>query len=386
MRRQFDEIIDRCHTDSVKWRFYCEDVLPLWVADMDFRSPEPVLRALHERIDHGVFGYGIEPPELRGVVVDWLQQSYGWRVAPEALVFLPGVAAGFNLACHALAAPGEAALVQTPVYPPFLSAPGNAGLARDEMELTRQADGSYAIDFDAFEAAITPRTRLFILCSPHNPVGRVFYPWELVRMAEICLRHGVVICSDEIHCDLIFSGRRHVPIASLSPEISAQTITLMAPTKTFNLAGIKFSFAVVENAELRDRFCAARAGLVGGYGVFGNVAALAAYQHGRPWMNELLRYLEGNRDYLLEYVRSCLPGIVAGPIEGTYLAWLDCRLAGLPGNPQEFFLKAAGVGLNDGVAFGRGGEGFCRLNFGCPRATLAEALDRMQRALEAAHA
>lgn len=382
----FNRIVDRRHTDSIKWRAYGDDVLPLWVADMDFCSPPPVLRALHERVDHGVFGYGDEPPELRDVILGWLAESYGWRVAPEALVFMPGVAAGFNLACHALACPGESALIQTPVYPPFLSAPGNARLARDEMELARRADGSYTIDFDAFEAAITPCTRLFILCSPHNPVGRVWQPWELERMAEICLRHGVAICSDEIHCDLVYPGSRHVPTASLSPEIAARTVTLMAPTKTFNLAGIKFSFAVIENRALREQVCAARAGLVGGYGVFGNVAALAAYRHGRPWLNALLRYLQGNRDYLLEYVRSCLPGISAGPIEGTYLAWLDCRQAGLPGNPQQFFLEQARVGLNDGAAFGRGGEGFCRLNFGCPRATLAEALDRMRIALEAARA
>jgi len=382
MTYDFDEIVDRRQSGSIKWRLYGDGVLPLWVADMDFRSPEPVIRALRERVDHGVFGYGSEPPELRHVVLDWLARSFGWQVSPEALVFLPDVATGFNLACHAVAAPGDGALAQTPVYFPILHAPANAGLLLDQMELSRQADGYYVIDYDAFEAAITPRTRLFILCNPHNPVGRVLRREELERMAEICLRHGVVICSDEIHCDLIFQGSRHVPIASLAPEVSAQTITLIAPSKTFNVAGLKCAVAIVEDAALRDRYCVARAGLVGSVSVMGYVAAMAAYRDGRPWLDEALRYLEGNRDLLLQYVPEHMPGIEVGRPEGTYLAWLDCRQAGLPGNPHEFFLKQARVALNDGEPFGRGGEGFVRLNFGCPRATLAEALDRMRQAMQ----
>jgi cysteine-S-conjugate beta-lyase len=384
MSLDFDEVVDRCQTESIKWRLYGDGVLPLWVADVDFRSPEPVIRALRERVDHGVFGYASEPPELRQVVLDWLERSFGWRVSPAALVFLPDVATGFNLACHALGAPGDGVLVQTPVYYPILYAPGNAGLLLDQMELTRQADGYYVIDYDAFEAAITPRTRLFILCNPHNPVGRVFRREELERMAEICLRHGVVICSDEIHCDLVFPGSRHAPMASLAPEVAAKTITLMAPSKTFNVAGLKCAVAIIENAELRDRFCAARAGLVGGVGIMGYIACLAAYRDGRPWLEELLRYLEGNRDMLLQYATEQMPGIEVGRPEGTYLAWLDCRRAGLPGNAHKFFLKEAKVALNDGATFGKGGEGFVRLNFGCCRVTLEEALDRMRRAMQAA--
>jgi cystathionine beta-lyase len=402
MTYDFDQVVDRSQSDSIKWRLYGEEVLPLWVADMDFRSPEPVIRALHERVEHGVFGYGVEPPELREVVVAWLQRSHGWQVAPEALVFLPGVATGYNLACRAVAAPGDGVLVQTPIYPPILLAPPNAGLTVDQMELTRRPDGTYGIDFDAFEAAITERTRLFILCSPHNPVGRVFQRRELERMAEICLRHGIIICSDEIHSDLVFRGSRHIPIASLSPEVAARTITLIAPTKTFNIAGLKCSAAIVESAELRDRLCAAKAGLVAGVSVIGYVAALAAYRDGRPWLEELLHTLEGNRDFLLEYVVAHLPGVGMGRPEGTYLAWLDCRRAlpglftadqsvgappggrpcsNLPANPHELFLQRARVALNDGQTFGRGGEGFVRLNFGCPRATLAAALDRMRQAM-----
>jgi cystathionine beta-lyase len=251
------------------------------------------------------------------------------------------------------------------------------------MELTRQADGAYAIDHDAFERAITDRTRIFILCNPHNPVGRVFQRQELERMAEICLRHNLVICSDEIHCDLIFDGNRHLPIATLSPEIARQAITLMAPSKTFNIAGLQCSIAVIENPELREKYKAARAGLAPEINIMGMVAALAAYGEGGPWLDEALRYLQANRDFLLRYVNEQLPGVRMAKPEGTYLAWLDCRQANIPGNPHEFFLQEAKVALNDGAAFGRGGEGFVRLNFGCPRSTLAEALEKMKNALTA---
>ena len=380
MTYNFDQIIDRRHTDSVKWRAFDEDVLPLWVADMDFPAPEPVIRALRERVEHGVFGYGVEPPELREAVVTRLANFYGWQVKPEGLVFVPGVVTAFNLACHAVGAPGDGVLVQTPVYFPMLDAPGNAGLTRDEMELTRQPDGRYVIDFDAFEAAITDRTRLFLLCNPHNPVGRVFGRDELARMAEICLRHDMVICSDEIHCDLLLDGHRHLPTASLAPEIADRTITLMAPSKTYNIAGLHCSVAIIQNKTLRKQFVAAQQGLVDHVNVLGFVAALAAYRDGQPWLDACLAYLNANCDFLGNYVAANLPGVTMRRPEGAYLAWLDCRQAGISGDPARFFLKQARVALNDGPRFGRGGEGFVRLNFGCPRATLVEALGRMERA------
>jgi len=382
MAYNFDQFIDRRYSDSEKWHYYGDGVLPLWVADMDFLSPEPVIRALRQRVDHGVFGYGMEPPELREVVMDRLRNLYGWQVSPEALIFIPGVVPGFNLACRAVASPGDGVLVQTPVYPPILKAPANAGLICDEMELMQQADGRYMVDYDVFEKTITRRTRIFILCNPQNPVGRVFRQDELERMAEICLRYNVVICSDEIHCDLVFQGNRHLPIAALAPEIAARTITLMAPSKTYNIAGLHCSVAIIENDELRKKLLAARAGLVGGVNVMGYTAALAAYRDGQPWLKEVLRYLEANRDFLLQYVDENLPGISMGKPEGTYLGWLDCRQADIPGNPHEFFLREARVALNDGADFGQGGEGFVRLNFGCPRSTLAAALDRMKAAVE----
>jgi cysteine-S-conjugate beta-lyase len=382
MSYDFDRVIDRRQTESHKWHKYPPDVLPLWVADMDFRSPEPVIRALRERVEHGVFGYGLEQPEFYEVFLDRLQKRYAWRVSAEAILLVPGVIPGFNVACRALTVPGDGLLLQTPMYPPILRVPQNVGLSSDEMELSRQADGRYVIDFDRFEAAIRERTRVFLLCNPHNPVGRVYRRDELTRMAEICLRHGLWICADEIHCELTFSGQQHVPFASLDPEIADRTVTLMAPSKTFNLAGLKCSVAIIPNAALREKFVAAQVDMVKAVNILGYSAALAAYRDGQPWLDELLRYLETNRDLVIEFTRSRLPGVRTAPPEATYLAWLDCRGLELPGDdPYSFFLEQARVALNDGKAFGRGGQGFVRLNFGCPRATLTQALERMATAL-----
>jgi cystathionine beta-lyase len=384
MPYDLDQIIDRCGTDSLKWCEHPEEALPLWVADMDFRSPEPVIRALRERVEHGVFGYGAEPPELREVIVARLQELYGWQVSSETLMFLPGVINGFNLTCQTLASPGDGILLQTPAYPPILDAPANADCTCDETELTLQPDGHYRIDWDLFEGTITPRTRVFMLCNPHNPVGRVFTQQELERMAEICLRHDVTISSDEIHADFVYRGGRHIPIASLDPEIANHTITLMAPSKTYNIAGLHFAVAIVPNPELKEKLQAGRKGLVRHPGILGYVAAMAAYREGQPWLDEVLCYLEANRDLTLDYVHDRLPGIHMAKPEGTYLAWLDCRPAGLPGKPHQFFLERAKVALNDGRIYGHAGEGFVRLNFGCPRATLVEALHRMETAMQTA--
>jgi len=382
MPYDFDRQIERRRTESSKWHKFPPDVLPLWVADMDFPSPETVTRALRERVEHGVFGYGVEQPEFHEVMCEWLLKRRGWKVEPEALVLLPGVIPGFNVACRAFSAPGDGLLTLLPVYPPILRLPDNVGLTRDAVDLTRGSDGRYEVDGDAFERAITPRTRMFILCNPHNPVGRVFTREELSRMAEICLRRGLVICADEIHGDLVYQGHQHVAMASLHPEIEARTITLLAPSKTYNLAGLRCALAVIPNRALREKFIATRLDLVQSANILGYTAMLAAYRDGQPWLDELLRYLEANRDFLVQYVRAHLRGVEVGVPEGTYLAWLDCRQAGLPGHdPYTFFLEKARVGLNDGVTFGRGGAGFVRLNFGCPRSMLTEGLERMRKAL-----
>ncbi|NLD43799.1 MAG: putative C-S lyase [Chloroflexi bacterium] len=382
MHPDFDHCVDRRCTESIKWRRYGHDVLPMWVADMDFPSPEPVIRALRERVDHGVFGYPGEPEGLREVIVARLADRYGWQVSPDDLVFIPGVVTGLNMACQSLAKPGEGVLVQTPVYGPFLSAPANAGLRRDEMELTVGPDGRYAVDVARMRAAILPTTRLFILCNPHNPVGRVFRRDELAAMAEACVERDVTIVSDEIHCDFCFDGHQHVPIASLSPAVAARTITLIAPSKTFNVAGLSCSVAIIPNEELRRAFQRGRRGLVPGVNIMGYVAALAAYRDGQPWLDALLPYLQGNRDYLVQRLTTETRIRVAAP-EGTYLAWLDCRGLDLPCPADTYFLENAKVALGGGPGFGHGGEGFLRLNFGCRREMLAEALDRMVGALAA---
>ena len=379
----FDRVVDRRPTESAKWHKYPPDVLPLFVADLDFPSPPAVVRALRERVEHGFFGYGVEQPEFHEVMIDRLQKRWGWRVAPESLLLVPGVIPGFNLVCRSVAAPGEGVVIQTPAYPPIGRVPENTRLRGDLVELARQRDNRYEVDWDAFESAIRPDSRVFLLCNPHNPVGRAFRRDELSRMAEVCLRRGLVICADEVHCDVVFSGAQHTPIASIDPEIADRTVTLMAPSKGFNLAGLKCSVAIIPNAELRGTFVAAQVDLVRAVNILGYVALVAAYRDGQPWLEQLLRYLEANRDWLVEYVRDSLPGVAMASPEATYLAWLDCRGARLPGDdPYTFFLEKARVALGEGAAFGRGGAGFVRLNFGCPRSILTEAVERMRRALD----
>ncbi len=375
----FDEVVERRSTPSLKWRKFPDDVLPLWVADMDFRSPEPVRRALQERVAHGVFGYEFAPRELREQIVARLKRLYNWEVAEDALVFLPGVVPGFHLAIRTLTAPGEGVLIQTPVYPPILHAAEEHGRQTHAMQLTRQPDGRYEVDFDLFKRTIRRNTKMFLLCNPHNPVGRVFREAELLEMADLCAAHDMIICSDEIHGDLIFSGHHHIPIASLAPEIAERTVTLMAPSKTFNIAGLHCAYAVIPNEELRRAFVARMNGIRGS-NVLGYAAALAAYREGEPWLRAVLQYLEANRDFAIAYLREHLPAIHVAPPEGTYLLWLDCREA-VSSNPHQVFLDRGRVALNDGATFGPGGEGFARLNVGCPRALLAEGLRRMESAL-----
>ena len=385
MTINFDQLPDRRSTESLKWHYFDSDVLPMWVADMDFRSPEPVIDALRQRVEHGVFGYPIPPDSFFELIIERMDRLHHWKITREDIALVPGIVTGFNMVCHAMAGPAgtqTGVLIQTPVYPPFLSAHKPAGLLDQQMELTRAEDGSYSINYQAFEAAITSATRLFILSNPHNPIGRVFRHDELQRMADICLRHNVVICADEIHSDLIYPGFHHIPMAALSPEVAQQTITFIAPSKTFNIAGLECSVAIIQNPDLRRRFEKARMGMVHGINALGLVAGEAAYRYGQPWLDELLVYLQSNRDYLFDFVQKNLPGVRMNLPESTYLAWLDCREANLPVAPCEFFLREARVGVNDGATFGKGGEGFVRLNFGCPRSMLQEALERMSAALK----
>ncbi len=380
-RYDFDQIIERRGTDSIKWAQFDGDVLPLWVADMDFVSPRPVIRALQKRVEHGVFGYACEPADLRIAIRDRLLRLYQWQVEEEEFMFFPGVVTALNMVCRALGNAGDEVLIQPPIYPPFLSIPANARLCGTLAPLVMTSSG-FEIDFEGLEQAITPRTRLFLFCNPHNPTGRIFTKTELERLAEICIRHDLVILSDEIHADFVFPGHRHVPIASLGNEVAERTVTFFAPSKTYNIPGLHCSVAHSSSRKLRDRLKSSGAGLLDlPVNLLGYVAALAAYQEGGIWLEQLLRYLEANRDLVTRSVLERFPGIAMFEPEGTYLAWLDCRQAGIGSDPAKFFLKEARVALSSGGSFGAQGEGFVRLNFGCPRPFLSQALERMGTAL-----
>jgi len=379
--QKFDQFIDRRETDSIKWTLYDRDVLPLWIADMDFLTAPVVLDALRARVEHGIFGYVTEPKELREVLAARLRRLFAWDVAPEAFVFLPSVVCGFNLVHQSVTKRGDGVLLQPPVYYPIRIAPKNSRATPQPVPLARRSDGGYEIDADALEAAVTKKTRLFMLCNPHNPVGRNFSEQELSALADICLRHRITVCSDEIHGDFVYDGARHVPIASLSPEIEAQTVTLIAPSKSFNIAGLHSAVAIIPNKELRERVVQAKRGLVPSVSIFGFAGMLAAYRDGDDWFAELFAYIEQNRNFVRDFVAAEIPGVRVCPIEATYLAWLDCRDAPIPGDPYEFFLREAKVATNPGPIFGPHSEGFVRMNFACPRATLAEGLTRMRDAL-----
>jgi len=382
----FDTPPARLGTDSQKWQKYAgRDILPLWVADMDFRSSPAIIEALRRRVDHGVFGYARPVKSTVDAVVDALAARYRWTIDPAWIVWLPGLVCGLNVTAQAFAQPGEEALTLTPVYPPFMSAPKNSGRVSVQVPCVLDAAARrWEIDWEALERVVTPRSRLFILCHPHNPLGRVWRRDELRRLADFCARHDLVLCSDDIHCDLILEpSRPHLPVAALAPEIAARTVTLMAPSKTYNVPGLGTSFAVIPDAGLRARFVRAGAGIVAEVTALGFAACEAAYRDSEPWRQALLAYLRGNRDFLLDFVARELPGVkIEAPIEATYLAWLNVSALGLS-DPIGHF-EQHGVGLSEGAFFGARPGHYVRLNFGCPRGTLAEALRRMKGAVGAA--
>ena len=370
----FDRVIDRRGGDSLKWNKYAgRDVLPLWVADMDFAAPPAIIAALERRVAQGCFGYAQEWPSLYEAVLDNLQREYGWQVEADWLVWLPGLVTGLNVACRAV--DGDV-LTATPVYPPFLSAPRLSGRQLSTAALC-QADGRWGWDFAALAAALTPDSRLLLLCHPHNPVGRAWDEGELNEVVAFCKRHDLIVCSDEIHCGLLLDEhRQHLPLAMLDAAIARRSITLMAPSKTWNIPGLGCAFAVIPDAALRRRFGGAMRGIVPHVNVLGLAATEAAYRDCDDWRRALLGVLRGNRDRL-EAAIAGLPGLAMSHVEATYLAWIDARGLGVA-DPAAFF-EAAGVGLSSGIDFGL--PGWVRLNFGCPSATLAAALERMTAAL-----
>lgn len=375
----FDTPIDRTNRDTLKWgKYENRDILPLWVADMDFTSAPQVVEALKKEVEYGVFGYCHPPKALISTLLDRLQIQYSWEIDPSWIVWLPGMVPGLNIACRAIGNPGDDVLTTTPIYPPFLSAPKFADrqALRHEMHWDQELN-TWPLNADSLQETITDKTNLFLFCNPHNPLGRIFSKEELEDVAEFALRNDLVICSDEIHCELLLDeSKPHIPIATLSKEIADRTITLMAPSKTFNLPGFGCSFAIISNPELRTAFLRQRAGIVPDPAALGYYAALAAYRDSGEWHRQLLNYLRENAAIAHERINQ-MPGLSAKPVEATYLQWIDATQ--LENRDPHKFFEDHGVGLSDGRDFGK--PRYVRLNFGCPRSTLLKALDRMDAAL-----
>ena len=375
----FDAMVDRRGTASSKWEKYGgRDVIPMWVADMDFACAPPIVEALRKRVDHGIFGYSNPPTGLIDATLAHLETQYNWKVEPEWIIWLPGLVVGLNVVCRAIGREGADVLTAVPVYPPFLSAPVNGARHPVPVQMI-ESNGVWSWDVAALERAITPKAHLLLLCNPHNPVGRVFSRDELRTIADACLRHDLVLCADEIHNGLILDrDKRHVPVASLDRDIADRTVTLMSASKTFNLPALGCAYAIASSSDLRTKLRRAMAGIVHHVGLMGYIATEAAYRHGKEWQVALLDYLRGNRD-LVEREVSKMPGLRIWHAEATYLSWIDARA--LTAKDAVNFFTEAGVGLYDGTLFGT--PGFLRLNFACPRPLLEKALERMSRAVQA---
>jgi len=392
MPYDFDEIIERRNTNSVKWTEYPQDVLPLWVADMDFRTPEPILDALRTALERGVLGYEFIQPHTQSVVAERMEKLYDWKVDPNWVVNTTGVVSGFNIAARAVCESGDGALVQTPVYHMFYSIYKNIGLTKQTSPFTMIEDGHRLfpqLDLGEFAKSFHSngaRTRLFLLCHPHNPLGNVFGQDELKSMAEICLQNDTIIVSDEIHSELMLGGSKHIPMATLSDEIADKTISLVAPSKTFNTAGLFSAFAIIPNADLREKFKKANEHITGHVSSLGIIAAEAAFSGAcDDWLAELLVYLKNNRDFVVDYLTENFSETRFTIPDATYLQWIDfgayVKSGHISEEPYKFFLEKAKVALNDGSVFGEGFENFVRLNFASPRSMVAEALERMRKIL-----
>ncbi len=386
MKYNFDEVVSRRGTDSAKWRkgaYPREDVLPFSMADMDFPAPEPVVEALRARAAHPIYGYGYKDEALYSSIIDRMQRKYGWAISKDWIRFTPGVMPGVQASLRAVTKPGDNVLIQSPVFPPFFSAIEQAGCKVINSRLARD-NGQYLIDFEDLEEKFDClRPSAFILCSPHNPVGRVWTKDELTRIGRIAERYGTVVISDEIHGEIIYRGHVHYPYSSISAEAEARSIVCTSPGKTFSMTGMVASVAIIPNEEIRKRFDAAAAHIMGGVNILGLLAMEIAYRDGDDWLEQVLAYLESNRNFLMTYFEENIPRIRAVRPEGSFLAWLDCtdlRLS--PKQLPAFFVERAGVGLVPGVSYGPGGETFMRINFAYPRSILEEGLKRIALAVQ----
>jgi cysteine-S-conjugate beta-lyase len=394
MKYDFDTVCDRKNTDCAKWDgvktiFGHEDVIPMWVADMDFPVAEPIVAALKKRADHPFYGYTQPGPGVVEAVVERMQKKFNWQIKPEWVVFTPGVVPALNAAVRTLTHPGDEIILQQPVYYPFFGVVTSSGcqIVNNGMKLV---NGRYEMDFADLESKFAPkgamqaagRIRAIILCNPQNPVGRLWNREELIRLGEIIIRNGGVVISDEIHCEILFKGYTHTPFASISAEFEQNSIVCMAPSKTFSLAGLEASSIIIPNKKLREAFTSTRMGILPGPNLFGYTALEAAYRYGDEWLEQVLDYLQKNLDFMQEFFWKRIPSIKIIQPQGTYLVWLDCRGLGLDDRSlKKFMIEKARVGLDDGFLFGEGGSGFERMNIACPRSILQDALFRIETAV-----
>jgi Bifunctional PLP-dependent enzyme with beta-cystathionase and maltose regulon repressor activities len=387
MKWNFDEPVEREGTDCIKYdrrleTFGKKDVIPMWVADMDFKTPGFIIDKLMSRLQHEILGYSFRPEEYYNSISRWVEKKHGWRIENEWICFCPGIVPALNLCTLSFTRPGDSIIVQPPVYTPFFSAVESHGRNLVYNQLTEK-DGKWCMDFESLTASVNESTKMIIISNPHNPVGRAWSHQELETLAAICLKNNILILSDEIHCDLVLPGYKHSPIASISAEIAEITVTCIAPSKTYNLAGLSTSSLIIPNHVLRKYFNRKIESLhIGNGNILGTVASISAYSEGEEWLEALLEYLDKNAEYVINYCRELIPEIIPVRPEATYMMWLDCRKLGMNGKElQEFFVSKAGVGLNEGSAFGPGGEGFMRINIGTTRHIVSRAMEQIKKAV-----
>jgi cystathionine beta-lyase len=387
MEWNFDNPAGREGTNCIKYDrreevFGKKDIIPMWVADMDFNAPDFITGALRAQLDNEIFGYSFRPHEYFSSIVEWQKRRHKWDIKEEWIVFTPGVVPAINLAVLAFTKPGDRIIVQPPVYFPFFSAVEAHGRILVHNQLKEQ-EGRWVMDLDGLLSAIDENTRMIILSNPHNPVGRAWERGELEELSGICTRNNILILSDEIHCDLVLPGYSHTPMAILSEEAASATITFIAPSKTFNLAGLSTSTAIIQDAGLRKKFTRIADNLhIGNGNIFGTAASVAAYSHGYEWLEALLGYIDRNVDYVMDYCLKMIPEIAPVQPEATYMIWLDCRKLGMSGKElRDFFVHKASVGMNEGSTFGPGGEGFMRMNLATTHMTVQRAMEQIEKAV-----
>lgn len=388
MKYNFDEVVDRNNTSCVKWDFaeqYFEakDLLPMWVADMDFKTPGFIVDAVKKRAEHEIYGYTVRPDGYYSSMINWIDKKHNWKIEKDWIIFSPGIVPAVNMAVMAFTNPGDKIIVQPPVYFPFFSAVKDNGrqLVYNQLKLN---NGRYDMDFDDLEKQIDNRTKMIIISNPHNPGGSAWTKEELTQLGEICIKHNIILISDEIHSDLVIPPFKHTVAANISEEIADVTISMMAPSKTFNLAGMASSSVIISNPKLRNDFQVFLDRVHVGMGnLFGMVASEAAYTHGEEWLDQMLEYVKGNLDYMEAYINTNIPQIKMMRPEATYMVWLDFSTFGFSDKElKEFVLQKAKLGLNDGPVFGPGGEGFQRMNVACPRSIVEEAMLRLKKAVK----